>query len=299
MHYLSVLDLSPGATLDEMRQAYRDLVKVWHPDRFPASEARLRAAAEKKLRELNAAYTWLSERIGAIAAANAADRSVLVRCPVCLEPNHLPYPLGDEPHRCPECGSAFRAQLKPTNEIELQITDVGRRPTEVWTPPAARPAPDTRPALHQAKKWLLAAAVAGAVAAAAALVWLRPQPPGVPSSFTIGSTREQVLAAQGNPTAVVGDSWRYGFSFVTFADGRVVGYANISRNLRVRMGGETAGSSSRGFAVGSSRDEVLAAQGTPSAVIGDTWQYDSSRVEFDGDHVRRYADDAGKLHLRR
>ena len=31
---LETLDLGPNATLQEIKQSYRDLVKVWHPDRY-------------------------------------------------------------------------------------------------------------------------------------------------------------------------------------------------------------------------------------------------------------------------
>jgi hypothetical protein len=41
---LKILGLEQGATPDEIKQAYRDLVKVWHPDRF-GSDVRLRSKA--------------------------------------------------------------------------------------------------------------------------------------------------------------------------------------------------------------------------------------------------------------
>jgi len=49
------LELDPGASLAEARQAYKDLVNIWHPDRF-SQNPRLREKAEKKLKEINAAY---------------------------------------------------------------------------------------------------------------------------------------------------------------------------------------------------------------------------------------------------
>ena len=55
---LRVLGLAPGATEQAIKEAYRDLVKVWHPDRF-GSDARLRAKAQDKLKELNAAFEQL------------------------------------------------------------------------------------------------------------------------------------------------------------------------------------------------------------------------------------------------
>ena len=56
--WLEVLGLAPGATKEELDDAYKDLVKVWHPDRFQ-SDPTLRLKAQEKLRDLNAAYEGL------------------------------------------------------------------------------------------------------------------------------------------------------------------------------------------------------------------------------------------------
>ena len=52
---LAILGLPLGSTADAIRDAYRDLAKVWHPDRF-AGDLRLQAKASDKMRELNEAY---------------------------------------------------------------------------------------------------------------------------------------------------------------------------------------------------------------------------------------------------
>lgn len=52
---LKTLGLLPNATLKEIKQAYKDLVTVWHPDRF-ANNPRLHEKASEKLKELNVAY---------------------------------------------------------------------------------------------------------------------------------------------------------------------------------------------------------------------------------------------------
>jgi PEGA domain/DnaJ domain len=57
-YWLKVLALGPDATKKQIDLAYRDLVKVWHPDRFESDPA-LRLKAEEKLRELNDAYDAL------------------------------------------------------------------------------------------------------------------------------------------------------------------------------------------------------------------------------------------------
>lgn len=53
-----VLGLAPGATADEVKTAYRDLVKVWHPDRFSDND-RLREKAQRQLQLYNEAYELL------------------------------------------------------------------------------------------------------------------------------------------------------------------------------------------------------------------------------------------------
>jgi len=50
------LDLAPDAEPDAIRDAYTDLVKVWHPDRFSAEGPRLRRRAEEKMKRINEAY---------------------------------------------------------------------------------------------------------------------------------------------------------------------------------------------------------------------------------------------------
>ena len=57
---LNALDLKPGATFDQVKSAYRELVKVWHPDRF-GNDAKLKERANAKLMEINAAYERLKE----------------------------------------------------------------------------------------------------------------------------------------------------------------------------------------------------------------------------------------------
>ena len=51
-----ILELNPDASVDEVQQAYKDLVNIWHPDRF-ATNPRLRQKAEAKLKEINRAYS--------------------------------------------------------------------------------------------------------------------------------------------------------------------------------------------------------------------------------------------------
>jgi len=52
-----VLGLKPGATQEEIKAAYRELVKKYHPDRYQDNP--LNELAEEKIREINEAYETL------------------------------------------------------------------------------------------------------------------------------------------------------------------------------------------------------------------------------------------------
>ena len=54
----TALEIHEGAGRDEIRQAYRDLVAIWHPDQYQGN-LRLQEKANEKLKELNAAYEML------------------------------------------------------------------------------------------------------------------------------------------------------------------------------------------------------------------------------------------------
>lgn len=56
------LGISPTASLDEATTAYKDLIRVWHPDRF-GSDPRLRAKAEEQTRLLNQAIAHLRKAL--------------------------------------------------------------------------------------------------------------------------------------------------------------------------------------------------------------------------------------------
>ena len=56
------LGLTPGASEEDAKTAYRDLVQVWHPDRFSHNPS-LQKKAEEKLKEINNAYEAVKTHI--------------------------------------------------------------------------------------------------------------------------------------------------------------------------------------------------------------------------------------------
>lgn len=58
-NYYSILEISESATPEEITQAYRLLLQVWHPDRFHHNPTLLKKA-EQKSRDINVAFETLS-----------------------------------------------------------------------------------------------------------------------------------------------------------------------------------------------------------------------------------------------
>ena len=55
---LDILEIESVTSPEELKQAYRDLVQIWHPDRFHGN-SKLEKKAGKKLREITRAYNHL------------------------------------------------------------------------------------------------------------------------------------------------------------------------------------------------------------------------------------------------
>ena len=71
---LQLLDLDHDATLSDAKKARRELALIWHPDRFPESEA-LRARAEEKLKRINEAYARVTDYLRVAAPREALNTS--------------------------------------------------------------------------------------------------------------------------------------------------------------------------------------------------------------------------------
>lgn len=115
--------------------------------------------------------------------------------------------------------------------------------------------------------------------------------------FTIGSTKEEVLAIQGTPDDH-GDTFRYRTAGVEFQNGRVTGWWHLggSRRLKVKLLPKQNAYDRRYFTIGSTIDEVLALLGTPEDCYTNSqattydarFGYDGFDVYFRNDRVTEW-----------
>ncbi len=364
-----VLGLEPGSKPSEVRQAYRALVKKWHPDRHHSKPYETRAFAEKKFREIDEAYrrisgSWeetqrsagrpaTSRRPGDRRSCGANVPSARVHAaPAARSRLENRYPAlfqGKDPPACPAIGgsrfhfdatsfvfsrytrsirklpargpSNTRPGPKPQTAAEpseatgpqssadltvpllpfcpLPSSSLSRRRRALFSP-WGRPPPKcsasrgphpvsrARPGLTAFPRYSSETDVYGGsiISTGRCGCACSPGSPRIatsPAHITIGSSEEEVLLVQGTPTRVEGDKWFYGFAELVFKNGRVAEYDNYFGNLKVRIlpsapsGPEPPGNF---FTIGSTPDEVLAVQGTPTAIHGNRWSFDFAAVIF-------------------
>ena len=99
--------------------------------------------------------------------------------------------------------------------------------------------------------------------------------------FTVGSTKDEVVIVQGTPSSFTENRFEYGYSKVNFRNGRVTSWDNTTLNpLKVKMV-PAQGTRNRGFfTTGSTKDEVVIVQGTPSSFTENRFEYGYSKVNF-------------------
>ena len=88
-HY-ELLGIPRVASAERVKRSYRNLVKIYHPDRFP-SGSKAHVEAEKRIREINIAYGVLSK------PQSRANYDATLQEQTFSRP-------GPEPEHCTRCG---------------------------------------------------------------------------------------------------------------------------------------------------------------------------------------------------
>jgi hypothetical protein len=123
---------------------------------------------------------------------------------------------------------------------------------------------------------------------------------GAKPYITSGLTPTEVLGVLGNPTSSSGEKMMYGGSEIDFREGHVAGWKIDQKTpIRVKLWPDqplTPGV--RAYAVGSSKSDVIALQGTPTLFSENEFGYGGSRVYFKNDRVVSWKDDPSSVRLR-
>ena len=87
MNPYEVLGVSPNATDEEVKQAYRQLAKKYHPDNYVDNP--LSDLAEEKMKEINNAYDTICEerRVASAPAAIAIEQSAAFSAGISFTPS--------------------------------------------------------------------------------------------------------------------------------------------------------------------------------------------------------------------
>ncbi len=316
---LQALELDGQASEKQIRDAYRTLVKVWHPDRFQSDPA-LRGAAEAKLKALNAAYLLLTRK----DAHGQKPR----RPRPAARPSARPAPAHPRPRVRPRrrfrlpwlalvkfgllgCGllvasvflmamDSFLASDPTTgriySELRAHVVENARETAgNLWSQ-AGQHLHSTRP--QESDPAPAAAAEDADPQQAAAQSGdgqsipqsLHRREPGASRAegvslqpyITAGLTKDEVIAVLGAPTSSTEGKLTYGASELDFTTGKLSGWKiEPSSPIHVKLWPDApVDPDLASFKLGSTKNEVLVVQGTPTLFSENTFGYGRSRVFF-------------------
>jgi len=278
-----VLELAPGASRDEAREARIVLAKVWHPDRHQG-DPKVYERADLKLRQINEAFATL-ETAG----------FPKVESPQREAPPAYVDSLTPRPHATPPKTEVVHDDARPRRRVRLWVPFAlgglvasgaiafmlhdRNQPTSIASPQPPTPIPTPAPAT---------------------------------TGFTLGSSREDVRRIMGEPTRIdqtFGERWAYGMAEVTFRGGVVYGWRSSAFDqLKVSLAPTDAKVAADAHARGTygphaSRDEVLGVEGAPDGIddtFGETWTFGMSHLTFDKEgHINEVWDThARPLHIK-
>lgn len=279
-----ILGVQPGASWKQLRQAYKKMVNVWHPDRFQ-QDARQKKLAEEKTKEITQSYKELADyyaKFGVLPLpVEMEEPPVAVPSPAPVVPAEEPVAVAETAEPAPAATSAGNVRpwiSRHRARIIAALAAVGFV-SYLWQ---SSPRDETG---HAPIETGPAAQTTGLPAAGEHAEEARP----TTRHFTTGSSLGEVYAIQGVPTRTENNIWYYGNSKIYFSAGKVTGWEeSMDSPLRVSLVPGHAAAENLYFGKGSTKAEVMAVQGTPDRDSGNVWEYGASQVYFEGDRVTEW-----------
>ena len=342
---LQTLGLDMHASAGEIESTYITLVKVWHPDRFQ-TDPKMKASAEEKLKEINAAHDYLTSQAGVVNPVEMPQQVVQEPEPAD-EFEEAPasvfvpaeFSAEEEPEEVRRIMKRLQKRTRPktlvrvmfaltaiagfglvvfsldlflsTNsstsrgydqfkaEIAQDLRAKGVLPSSVSDNQAS--IDDNEQKTEQPVTPTVVASGGPAVKAENSAGGHNTAKAGAKPYVTSGLTPGEVLSILGKPTSSSGEKMFYKASEIDFKNGQVAGWKIDPKTapIRVKLWPTTAPDPGvTTFAVGSSKSDVIAVQGTPTLFSDSQFGYGSSLVFFQNDKVVSWREDPQSVRLR-
>lgn len=288
----ATLQIEPNSDWRSVKQAYRKLVREWHPDR----QHNNKETAETKIRQINRAYSLLrkhyqftitpseQEIFGSKNSKHAKNQPSQTIISITLD--------------------AVKRYAKHPNKNHDQSLSLARYAKDqlIWLKQLIAAIFSRRQT-----KWIVLSTpfiVVIYYSLSATLSSLNKNPSIVLTNttdlsveqdrshdttlasqnnfITVGDDMVKVLEVEGPPTASSSTAWYYGKSAIFLKDGVVVSwYVDPSRSLNVREARQSVSFIKKGL----DKNMVLALLGPPTEMKSDRWYYGSSMIRFEEDVV--------------
>jgi hypothetical protein len=320
---LRTMGLDSNATRQDIETNYRLLVKVWHPDRFPG-DLKLKSAAEETLKSINAAYAYLrsfpeanerrhpkpATREVAMRPIRKAPRdllgsllasAILVRCAILLLGLTVPALMlvGLDAWLSTNSTTAtiygpYRSRLLfalQTNVIQAEQS--AEQALHRFSPPNTTSSyqADTESSAAVSPEASTSGASANSI-----------PPPQIPMPYvTVGLTKDEVMTVMGPPLSLTAATLTYHNAVFYLRKGVVAGWSvdPVLIPLRVKLWPQGHFDPRlTTFTVGSTKNEVIAVQGTPTTLSENKLAYGSSEVFLEGGRVIGWNDNHASQRLR-
>ena len=291
------LGIPADSSWEAVRTAYRRAAGRWHPDRFAGDPARQREA-EEQFKAISRAHEALAAyyrqhgelpggRPGETATGAGGDAGPA-----------RDAPFRDQYEQSARASAARSAQNRDDALIRRTILKrslvtalslaAGITLLFALIGESKKTNGDTASHLHHEHGVQKPAPTATAPASATGT----PADPGASPRplnarpLTYGASLSEVQDILGVPTRTAGDTWFYGSSEIHFRNGRVVDW-HISESdpIRTSLSEAPRHSLSQVITKGASKADVLRIQGPPLWKSDSVWQYQVSKVYFDGNRV--------------
>lgn len=321
---LAELDLIADADAAQIEGAYRRIVEEWQPRRQD-SDPKMRRIAEVKLAAVKAAHALLISEEPVTAASKNEDASETTDAIVAEETpsrrsDALKHPMLQRGAILVALVFALTAGVLAIDFVlsntsatapayttfKTNLKNAFRARLEDWKKPSSGKSASTSAQNHPADEATVSGKHAGPPAAHESDSSLMrdladvPHASGTQAYVTLGLTPREVAAVLGPPTSASSKALIYRSSVIYLRDGFVSGWkVDPAAHMPVRLWPRHAVDPELDtFTTGSTKDQVIFVQGTPTLVTDDKFGYGDSQVFFQGGRVVGWLNSPGSVPLK-